>query len=91
MSVEEIREKFKIYDESPSAKKKFTDTCAELLKEIEGLKIDRMKLSMRESKALSQIIHVLKYGLGYTYGVNYYAGNERLISLFYPRLCDVRR
>lgn len=76
VSVEEIRQKFRIYDESPTAKKNFTDKSKALLKEVDSLKIDRMKLSLRESKALSQVVHVLKYGLGYTYSTNYYTGTK---------------
>ncbi|KAK3707602.1 hypothetical protein QZH41_017865, partial [Actinostola sp. cb2023] len=92
VSVKEIRQKFRIYDATPAAKKNFTDKSRELLKEITELNIDRRKLSQRESKALSQVQHVLKYGLGYTYGVNYYTGDymlpPNLWCEWFP-ICDI--
>lgn len=74
VSVTEIRKKFRVYDPSPAWKKNVTDQTMALLKEANQLKLNKLKLTQREARALSQLKHSLKYGYGYTYGTNYYAG-----------------
>ena len=78
VSAEEIRNKYKAYDPSPSNLKNITDTAKNLLQELIGKEINEKKLKSRERKSLAQLKHYLKHVFGTPFDGNYYFGDYLL-------------
>lgn len=78
VSSEEIRDKYKVYDPSPSNLKNITDTAKTLLQELIGKEINEKRLKSRERKSLAQLKHYLKHVFGTPFDGNYYFGDYLL-------------
>ena len=74
---DEIRTKYRSYDPSPANIKRITDEALKIAKNLENMKIDMNKLTLREKRAVSQILHWTKHGFPFMvpYLYNYYVGD----------------
>lgn len=74
---DEVRTKYRSYDPSPENTKRITDEALEIAKNLENMKIDKQKLTLREKRAVSQILHWTKHGFPFMvpYLYNYYVGD----------------
>lgn len=74
---DEVRTKYRSYDPSPANIKRITDEALKIAKNLENMKIDMNKLTLREKRAVSQILHWTKHGFPFMvpYLYNYYVGD----------------
>lgn len=91
VSGEEIRNKYKAYDPSPSNLKNVTDEAKILLRELNGMEIDGQKLKSRERKSLAQLKHFLRHVFGTPFDGNYYFGDFLLgpNTFCWQHICSV--
>lgn len=73
----EIRQRYKSYDSTPTQIKFVTDEIAKLTKKLENMKIKDNKLTFREKRAKAQLSHwmghIFPFGVPFAY--DYYAGD----------------
>ena len=74
---DEVRTKYRSYDPSPANIKRITDEAQKIAKNLENMKIDMNKLTLREKRAVSQILHWTEHGFPFMvpYLYNYYVGD----------------
>lgn len=77
VTSDEIRQRYKSYDSTPTQIKFVTDEIAKLTKRLESMKIRDNKLTLREKRAKAQLSHwmrhVFPYGVPFAY--DYYSGD----------------
>ncbi|XP_020600943.1 uncharacterized protein LOC110040092 [Orbicella faveolata] len=77
VTSDEIRQRYKSYDSTPTQIKFVTDEIAKLTKRLENMKIRDNKLTLREKRAKAQLSHwmrhVFPYGVPFAY--DYYSGD----------------
>ncbi|XP_044163638.1 uncharacterized protein LOC122947990 [Acropora millepora] len=75
VTLAQLQSNFKPYDPSPEVLRKITDSCRDLLKELDALGVSTAQLKPREKKSLAQVRHYLQNNFGTPYDGDYYAGD----------------
>ncbi len=77
VTPDEIRNKYRSYDPSPGRIKLVTDEAAKIANGIEEMSIDMDKLTLREKRGVTQLVHWAKHGFPFMmpYGYDYYVGD----------------
>lgn len=77
VTSDEIRQRYKSYDSTPTQIKFVTDEIAKLTRRLENMNITDNKLTLREKRAKAQLSHwmrhVFPYGVPFAY--DYYSGD----------------
>ena len=74
---DEIKKKYRSYDPTPSSIQRVADEGAKIANEIENMKINMDKLTLREKRGVAQLLHWAKHAFPFMvpYGYDYYVGD----------------
>lgn len=76
----EVKKKYRSYDPAPESIKLIADESAKIVKDIEKIPLDMDKLTLREKRAVSQLLHWAKHSFPFMlpYSYDYYVGDWML-------------
>jgi len=73
----EVKNKYHSYDPTPERIKLIADESAKIVKDIEKMPVDMNKLTLREKRAVAQLLHWAKHSFPFMvpYSYDYYVGD----------------